>query len=189
MWRTHIRITAPPFGDAANRLVWNETARQTSFLLQSWASKGSEALKSDVYLLGVNVMACAGFGQQFDWTDDKRAIPHGHTLSLIDAIFQLILFLPHVLLLPKWLLKRSPWKAGYQAYMEFSTYIAEFIRTERMRIANKSDDENKAKGNLLTALLRENASEAKNTELPGMTKTTLTDGEVTGNMFMFLMAG
>ncbi|KAI9775565.1 MAG: hypothetical protein M1816_005894 [Peltula sp. TS41687] len=189
LWRTHVRITAPPFGDAANRLVWAETARQTSFLLQSWARKGSDALKSEIYLLGVNVMAYAGFGQQFDWTDDKRAIPHGHTLSLIDAIFQLILFLPHVLLLPKWLLKRSPWKAGYQAYIEFSKYIAEFIHTERMRIDTKSVDENKVKGNLLTALLRENVGEVKTTEPLAMTKTALTDEEVTGNMFMFLMAG
>ena len=188
----HIRITLPPFaGDAANQLVWSETRRQTSFLMDSWSQKkGSAALKSEIYLLGVNVMSCAGFGQQFDWTDDKKAIPPGHSLTLIDAIFRVIMFLPHILLLPKWLLRRSPWKDGYQAFVEFEGYTREFIQAEKSRIAVNSEYENKMKGNLLTALLKTNAGEAKGSSaVPGVNRTTLTDEEVTGNMFMFLMAG
>lgn len=186
----HVRITAPPFGDAANQLVWSETRRQTKFLMRSWAEKGSVAIKSEIYLLGINVMSCAGFGQQFEWTDDKQALPPGHRLSLVDAIFQVIMFLPHILLLPQWLLKRSPWKAGHQAYAEFASYIGEFIQVEKTRIAANSAYENKMKGNLLTALLKTNAGEAKGSSLSGgVNRVTLTDEEVTGNMFMFLMAG
>lgn len=185
----HIRITSPPFGDAANQLVWSETHNQTEFLMKSWAEKGSSAMKSDVYLLGVNVMACAGFGKQFDWTDDKHAVPPGHSLTLINAIFQVIMFLPHILLLPKWLLKRSPWKAGFHAYVEFASYINEFTRAEKQRIAANSNYENKLKGNLLTALLKTNAGEAKSSDPRGVSRTMLTDEEIAGNMFMFLMAG
>ena len=188
----HIRITLPPFAsDAANQLVWTETRRQTSFLMDSWSmKKGSAALKSEIYLLGVNVMSCAGFGQQFDWTDDKKAMPCGHNMTLIDAIFRVIMFLPHILLLPKWLLSRSPWKEGYQAFVEFEGYTREFIQKEKTRIAENEEYENKMRGNLLTALLKTNAGEAKDSSsLAGANRTALTDEEITGNMFMFLMAG
>ena len=73
--------------------------------------------------------------------------------------------------------------------MEFAAYISEFIQAEKVRIAANSDYENKMKGNLLTALLKTNAGEAKGGSLSGGNRTTLTDEEVTGNMFMFLMAG
>ena len=66
LWRFYHGITAPPFGDAANHLVWVETLRQTKSVVPSWTSSKSVNLKADVYRLGVNVMASAGFGRQID---------------------------------------------------------------------------------------------------------------------------
>ena len=188
LWRFHIRITAPPFGDAANRLVWAETIRQTGFLVSSWSASESMALKSDIYLLGVNVMACAGFGRRIDWTDNSKAAPEGHEMSLVNAIFGVVLYLPYILLLPQWLLKRSPWKAGYTAYKEFEQYMREFIAVEKARIASGSGYESKMKGNLLTAMLATSADEEKNLK-QGAQRTSFNDDEVLGNVFMFFMAG
>ena len=67
LWRFHYRITAPPFGDAAN------TLRQTKSVVPSWSSSESVNLKADIYRLGVNVMASAGFGRQIDWTDTNNS--------------------------------------------------------------------------------------------------------------------
>lgn len=188
LWRFHVRITAPPFGDAANRLVWGETMRQTEFLVSSWSASGSMSLKSDIYLLGVNVMACAGFGRRIDWTDDTKAAPEGHETSLVGSIFGVVMYLPYILLLPQWLLKRSPWKAGYTAYKEFEQYMREFIAVEKARIASGTGGESKTKGNLLTAMLATSADEEKNMK-QGAQRTSFTDDEVLGNIFMFFMAG
>ena len=188
LWRFHIRITAPPFGDAANRLVWAETIRQTGFLVSSWSASESMALKSDIYLLGVNVMACAGFGRRMDWIDNSKAAPEGHETSLVNAIFGVVLYLPYILLLPQWLLKRSPWKAGYTAYKEFEQYMREFIAMEKARITSGSGYESKMKGNLLTAMLATSADEEKNLK-QGAQRTSFNDDEVLGNVFMFFMAG
>ena len=91
LWRFHYRITAPPFGDAANHLVWVETLRQAKSVVPSWSSSKSVNLKADIYRLGVNVMASAGFGRQIDCTDDGKAVPEGHEISLLDSIMGVVL--------------------------------------------------------------------------------------------------
>ncbi len=188
LWRFHYRITAPPFGDAANHLVWAETIRQAGSVVQSWSSSESVNLKADIYRLGVNVMAFAGFGRQIDWTDDGKAVPEGHKISLLDSIMGIVLYLPYILLLPKWLLKRSPWKIAYTAYTEFEKYMREFIAVEKAKIKSGSASEGKTKGNLLTALLATNAAEEKNSKQGGQ-RSSFTDDEVLGNIFIFFMAG
>ena len=190
LWRFHHRITAPPFGDAANHLVWVETLRQAKFVVPSWFSSEAVNLKADIYRLGVNVMASAGFGRQIDWTDDGKAVPEGHAISLLDSIMGIVLYLPYILLLPKWLLRLSPWKIAHTAYTEFERYMREFIALEKARIKSGSGYEDKTKGNLLTTLLATSAAEEKNSEQGGSgQRCSFTDDEVLGNIFIFFMAG
>lgn len=145
-------------------------------------------LKADVYRLGLNVIACAGFGRRVHWTDDGKAAPEGHTISLLNSIMGIALYLPYVLLLPKWLLKRSPWKVAYTAYMEFEQYMREFIAVKKAKIHSGKMYEGKTQGSLLTALLATNAAEEKNAK-QGTPRSSFTDEEVLGNIFMFFMAG
>ena len=188
LWRFHYKITAPPFGDAANHLVWVETQRQAEMLTSSWSTGEKMKLKADIYRLGVNVMACAGFGRRINWTDDGKAAPDGHQISLLDSIMGIVLYLPYILLLPKWLLKHSPWKVAHTAYTEFEQYIREYIAVEKSRISSGEADGSKTKGNLLTTLLITSAEEEKN-EKEGSHRSSFTDDEVLGNIFMFFMAG
>lgn len=183
-----MRITLPPFGEAVNRLAWSETFRQTKLLTASWASTGSGDLKTDVYSLTLNVMSCAGFGQQADWVDNAKSMPVGHNMTLVNSIYGVVAYLPHILLLPKWLLKWSPWKRAYQSYVEFDRYLQEFLATERTRLAEDCDYQGSMKGNLLTAVLKSNSNHEKDPGLPGE-KTALTDDEILGNLFIFLLAG
>lgn len=148
------------------------------------------SLKADIYRLGVNVMACAGFGRRIDWTDDGKAAPTGHSISLLDAIMGIVLYLPYILLLPKWLLKRSPWKVAYTAYTEFELYMREFIAEESGKInaGKEGGDGGKTKGNLLTVLLATSKAEEKDEAIGGQ-RSSFTVEEVLGNIFMFFMAG
>jgi cytochrome P450 len=189
IWRLHLKITLPPFGDSVNRLVWAETLRQTNLLASAWSVHASDNLKIDTYNLTLKVMIYAAFGHQSDWTDGSSALPPSHKLSLLNSIYGVVLFLPHILLLPKWALKRSPWSNAYTAYTEFETYIREFLDAEKSRLARDKTYESKVKGNLLTAILKSNA-ESKNENLDAKgRRTTLSDREILGNAFMFLLAG
>jgi cytochrome P450 len=189
LWRLHLKITLPPFGDAVNRLVWSETFRQTNLLASAWSTQASDNLKIDIYSVTLNVMVYAAFGQQSDWTDGSATLPPGHELSLVKAICGVVLNLPHILLLPQWLLKRSPWKHVYTAYNEFERYLHELLDAEKARIAMDDTYNSKVKGNLLTAILKSNkASKDESVDSKGQ-RTTLTDKEILGNAFMFLLAG
>ena len=187
LWRLHQRITVPSLGESVNRLVWSETFRQTESLLASWKSVVSCNLKSDIYSLTINIMSCAAFGQQADWSHTGKVIPSGHELSLVSAVQGLVMHLPHILLLPRRLLQFCFRDTAYQAYVEYEKYIDEFHRKEKGRLALDSKYESSVKGNLLTAMLKSNRSEQKATAVRG--RTTLTDNEILGNTFIFLLAG
>jgi len=181
IWKKHARVTNALFGDAVYKLVWNETIRQSGLVSTAWSKKGSDTLKNDLYLVGINVIAAGAFGRQFDWEEnDKKTTPEGHSMTLIGSVMSLIFHLPHMVLLPKWFLRRSPWADGMVAHKEFEQYMHEFVAEEKVKIANNAED-TRMKGNLLTNLVKANAGETKG--------SALQDNEVTGNLFMFLMAG
>ena len=72
--------------------------------------------------------------------------------------------------------------------MEFEQYMRAAINEEKAKIEADATYENQeARGNLLTAMLKVSASAAKHDG--GGKKTTFTDDEVLGNAFMFFLAG
>jgi len=50
----------------------------------------------------MNTMSLVGFGKQTDRADGLDGNAKGHTLTLVDAIYGVVMHLPHILLLPKW---------------------------------------------------------------------------------------
>lgn len=187
LWRLHQKITVPSLGEAVNKLVWRETLRQTESLVSAWVSTVSSSLKNDIYSLTLNTMTCAAFGQQAEWSDTGNIIPPGHKISLTNAVYGLVMHLPHILLLPKVLLKLFFKDTAYQSYVEYDKYIGDFHKREKERLERDSAYESKVKGNLLTAILKSNQTEQKEVSLKG--KTTLSDDEILGNTFIFLLAG
>ena len=189
LWRFHVRVTAPPFGESNNHLVWNETFRQLEFLTSSWSKSGSGDLKNDIYLLTLNIIVAAGFGQQLDWTEDSKTIPKGHNMGFLASVTGTVTYIVHILLMPKWLLRRSPWKKGYESHAEFEKYMRELITADKEKVSRDVEYEGGQKGNLLTAVLKASAEEAKKNGQAKSRKTSFDDDEVLGNAFMFLLAG
>ncbi|KAF9894899.1 hypothetical protein FE257_004521 [Aspergillus nanangensis] len=195
LWRFHLRVTLPPFGESVHRTVWSETLRQSSLLTSAWVRSGSGSLKDDIYTLTVNVMSCVGFGCPTDWTDDSTALPQGHRLSLVRAIFGVVTNLPQILLLPTWLMKiLSP--LVYRAYTEFGRYMDELLAKEKAKMSSRAPSHlnSSEKGNLLTAVIAANNEQPSSADQHRVIKgpqgrTQLTDEEVKGNVFMFLLAG
>lgn len=190
LWRFHVRVTSPPFGEANNRLVWNETFRQTGFLVQAWAQSGSRNLKEEIYLLTLNVISAAGFGKQLSWEGSDTQTPQGHSMSFLESLTSVVNHIAHILLLPKWFLRCSPWKKAAYAFTEFENYMRELITAEKENLFHDAGYDSKTKGNLLTAVLKASAIEgAGAVSEKGTKKTYFSDDEVLGNAFMFILAG
>lgn len=187
LWRLHQRITVPSLGEGVNKLVWTETFRQTEMMVSPWVSAVSSSLKTDIYSLTINVMSGAAFGQRAEWSETGNIIPPGHKMSLVAAVYGLVMHLPHILLLPKGLLKLFFPDTAYRSYVEYDKYISEFHQKEKARLERDSNYESSLKGNLLTAILKSNLTDQKDTSVKG--RTTLTDKEILGNSFIFLLAG
>ena len=166
----------------------------------AWARSGGgqSSVKTNIYTLIVNTMSLVGFGKAADWTDAENAVPPGHELSLVGSIWGIVMHLPHILLLPKWALARSPWQAAYRAYVEFDQYMNELLASERKKLQRGGAET--GKDNLVTAVLRSSIAnhtatrdslEKKNGgSVSGSSgRTSLTDEEIKGNVLIFLLAG
>ncbi|KAL9576205.1 MAG: hypothetical protein Q9212_007296, partial [Teloschistes hypoglaucus] len=195
-WQFHYRITAPPFNEANNRLNWTETLSQTQSLSDAWNKHCLRDLHLDIHSLTLNIIACAGFGLRQEWVNDTignhETIPDGHSMSFLQAITTVVKHIVPILLLPTRLMLYTPLRKGAKAYLEFESYMRAVIDTEKQKVDANADYENlDSRGNLLTAMLKVSASEAR--DAPGdtksMKKTTFSDDEILGNAFMFFLAG
>ncbi|KGO48199.1 Cytochrome P450 [Penicillium expansum] len=209
LWKFHLRVTVPPLqGDVVHRTVWTETLHRSEILATRWigaaAGKAAPSLRDGVYDLTVNVMSVAGFEKQYhqqletgkkEKEDSTYFPPLGHhRLSLVESLFRVVTNLPIFVLFPAWLVRFCA-HTVYTAYSELNQYMDELLAQEKADIRARQGTNNttRAKGNLLTAVVE------SNNQQPGLKtsgpvsgpggRTQLTDVEVKGNVFMFLLAG
>jgi len=124
--------------------------------------------------LALHIISAAGFGVSFNWNDSASPWPN-HKLSFYNALSTvlerlfLILLTPNVVLnLPFGVLKESQ-----EARSEFGQYLLDLMEREKLAIASREDTKRE---NLMAALIRSSEGE-------------LSDSEITGNVFIFLLAG
>lgn len=202
-YQFHVRVTAPPFSDAAgaNVLVWDETIYQTRLLISSWSRQASPELQRDINALTLAVISFAGYGKRLEWTssaastETSKEIPPGYEMTFLKAIHETINHIVAILLLPKWAMRLTPHlREAAVAHTQFDKYMREIIRSEKQRLTQSENYESKAaRGNLLTSVLRasalEGASNGKAADDEEGKKRAFTEDEVMGNVSVFLMAG
>lgn len=191
LWKFHLGITLPPLAaESVARLVWDETARQVDMMAAAWSPQDSH--KDRIYALTMNTMSLVGFGRQADWGEGDKpdSIPEGHQYSLVSALTQVVIHLGPIMLVPRKLLRWSPWPIAYTAANEVEQYIGELLSEEREKLLNESDDSSKQqRETLLTAVMRTNLAAENSKEAQMIGRATLTDEEIKGNIFIFLVAG
>jgi cytochrome P450 len=125
-WRRHRKIVGPSFSEKSNRLVFEESLRQTESMVNLWATQGKNTkvelsvvnTAEDTATLSLHVICAAGFGVPQVWPNEteenleekglqafsKFKLTGGHTLSFKDALVSLlkhllwfVLFSPSVL--------------------------------------------------------------------------------------------
>ena len=168
---------------------------QTRRLCEAWSQEASRELHLDVNSLTLAVISLAAFGKPIDWTSastENKDIPKGYKISFLEAIHGTANYIVAILLFPGWLLRLTPLRKAHVAQSQLDIYLREMIRSEKRKIEENSEHQSLAKGNLLTAVLRASASEAKesNKEANSNTrKQAFTKDEVMGNLFVYLLGG
>lgn len=127
VWRHHRRITAAPFTEKNNEIVWAESLEQARHMLSHWEGRGRDGdglaaeVAADTMRLTLNIISRAGFGMPLGWpsqvsplsTTHEMApssgdeIPDDHRLSFKDALETLLESCLLLLLVPHGLLSTS----------------------------------------------------------------------------------
>ncbi|KAI0506891.1 cytochrome P450 [Xylaria bambusicola] len=188
MWKVHSRVASPSFDEYTQKLVWAETQRHTSMLVAIWSANNDFAFEKSVYSLTMDVMGTVSFGQQAAQNDNKEErLPKVHRLSLLGALRGVIMHLPHILLVPKAVL-RFTWNKAYTAYSELDQYMDELL-LQGSRDLSECSAGMRSKQNLLKAILRSSKENEKREPGTVGAKVSLTNQEIKGNLFIFLLAG
>ncbi|KAK0239242.1 cytochrome P450 [Armillaria nabsnona] len=180
-WKKYRKISAPAFSDRNNRLVWEESLNITRDLINTvWKDKdvvNVEHVISVTLPIALNVVGVAGFGRKMTWQADTVITP-GHTMSFRDALQLVSSGIALKIIVPRWAMGLiARWAKIRAAYDELETYMLEMIRARRTA-------EKEERYDLFSSLLDANDDEDL---LEGETK--LTDRELLGNIFIFLLAG
>ncbi|CAE6464605.1 unnamed protein product [Rhizoctonia solani] len=180
-WKRQRRIAAPAFSDKNNRLVWNTAKQFVEQMIDTWGSKKLTIVhdvSEDLALpLSLCVIAKAGFGQ--DISVGAEVIPAGHNLTFKDALSTASKTMHLPLMLPNWAWGlRKDWRHAKQAHKELRLYLREMIRTRRELKEQQMQDLLDDKYDLFNQLV--GARDAKD---------MLSEDELIGNVFIFLIAG
>ena len=109
-WRRHRKVVAPTFGEANNRLVWDECLRicdEWFSLMDRDSTDGAFAdldVTGSTMRLALLVISSAAFGQSLPWIDEplNEKTANGHTMTFgasLDGLlkeFVLRILLPSV---------------------------------------------------------------------------------------------
>ncbi|KAK3078816.1 hypothetical protein LTS18_006549, partial [Coniosporium uncinatum] len=150
-WRRHRKITAPPFSEKSNQLVWMESLYQAQTMLTSWVGKDGQGGKTieqtsrDAMRLSLHVISRAGFDVRCLWpgvndTDEKalkegamstNVIPEGHVMSYTESMEVVLHRIIAILILPEWMGKLFRWeylRKAHTAYHEWGRYMEEIYQ-------------------------------------------------------------
>jgi cytochrome P450 len=216
-WRHHRKLTSPSFGEKNNQLVWKETLDQSQAMLESWvgpygSGKTIDRIGGDTMQLSINVISRAGLSQKLEWAKaaedsevtGNRSLPNGHTMSFTHSLHCLLSHLLLVMLLPKWFLSMlslskvllacilivclgnypsAMLRESCEAYDEWGKYMKEIVAAKKNAIRSGRESPTV---DIIGQLVK---GQQEGTQGKSQGPEALTDSEVMGNLFVFMLAG
>lgn len=207
IWRQHRKITSPPFTERNNRIVWQESIHQAKMMMAGWMSPEDEVSKTinnvsdEAMRLSLHVISRAGFGVRLTWPhedDGPQELPEGHALTYKQALTTLLENLIVMLIVPKWIMRWFPNKTlseTYEAYVEWGKYMREMYVNKRNEVESGTEGDGM---DLMGALVRgagysadtkSDSQPSSSGKTPSPAKPILTEDEILGNAFVFILAG
>ncbi|KAI5119154.1 hypothetical protein M0805_005233 [Coniferiporia weirii] len=179
-WKKHRKIANPAFSEPNNKLVWDEAVRITLDMINNvWENKAEVSIDNAVDItlpLALLIIGSAGFGRKISFADDLK-VPPGHVMSFKDALHITSQDMILGVIIPKWAMGfNQRFRNVRTAFADLQKYMQEMI-DERRNAENKPE-----RHDLFSSLLDAN-QEAEDV------KTRLSDAELIGNIFIFLLAG
>ncbi|KIJ37613.1 hypothetical protein M422DRAFT_177891, partial [Sphaerobolus stellatus SS14] len=187
IWKKHRKIAAPTFSEANlmlqrnNKLVWDETIRIVSDMMNSWGPQSSEILINncvqDITLpVALMVISAAAFGRRVSWAEESMVAPN-HVISFRTSLYTMASNMMLRLITPRWLgfFSRKV-RFVHQCSEELESYMLEMIEERRLSLAKGEEY-----ADLFSSLLQ--GSEAEEGD------ERLSDKDLIGNIFVFLLAG
>ncbi|KAL9586144.1 MAG: hypothetical protein Q9203_003969 [Teloschistes exilis] len=181
---------------------------------QTQSSPTVSTIAQDCMRLSLHVISHAGFGVHLNWpavkkSEGEQKLANGHlttadeedhqeyrfapdhTMSYTDALHSLLNNMIWMLVLPRSLLKLLPFKRtrrAYDSYVEWGKYLSELFMNKRDDIAA---GDAKQDGMDLMGFLLKRSGTARESSLDNQaqSKPALSDTEIMGNAFVFLLAG
>lgn len=195
IWRTHRKITSPPFTEKNNLLVWKETLSQAESMMTELVGNKERSgsiwsVESEAMRLSLHVISRAGFGVRLHWPHENAddAIPEGHTMTYKGALETLLHQILVIILTPRWFLQRSPFKIhklAYEGLTEWGKYMQEMYDQKKSEVKY---GENREGMDLLGALVKgAGLANMEGQDNEKGSKQILTDEEILGNAFVFIL--
>jgi cytochrome P450 len=127
----------------------------------------------------LHVITGAGFGVPINWDTSSDTVEAPHTLSFKNAVTTVLHHLFPIMLVPRrlWKLPFDTMRRASEGYYEFGNYMRELLEREKA-LGKESDGQN------LMAALVKHSSEGE-----AGSNALLSDQEIIGNTFIFLLAG
>lgn len=192
---------------SVDRMMWN--FRRADFLLVTgWVGKEGKStgalmdVATQAMRLSLHVISRAGFGVRLEWPHEEtsKQIPAGHTLTYKEALETLLLNIITVMLTPKSILRNSPLKlhkVANKAYVEWGKYMREMYEAKREEVKGGESSEGmdlmgalvKGAGITTESLNANGQADSKNDGSTPAPRQLLTDEEIYGNAFVFILAG
>ncbi|KAJ6474842.1 cytochrome P450 [Mycena sanguinolenta] len=180
-WKRYRKVSAPAFSEKNNKLVWDETVKIMAEMFNTQWNNADEVTIDhclEITLpIALFVIGVAGFGRKVSWKEDT-VVPPGYTMSFKDALHTVSMGTITKLLVPTWamgLTKHLRHVAA--AFSQLDAYMFDMIK------ARRESEKKEERYDLFSQLL--DASQ-EGTEDGG---TQMSDRELVGNIFIFLLAG
>ncbi|KAI9718144.1 MAG: hypothetical protein M1828_006842 [Chrysothrix sp. TS-e1954] len=199
-WRHQRKITSPPFSESSNQLVWRESLAQAQSMLTGWRAHELATIPNiagDTMRLSLHVISRAGFGVRLHWPHEEEEgsvkLPPNHTMTYGDALGTLLEHLITVMLIPQAILAWSPFKfqrTAHEAFVEWGKYMRELYQTKQEEIERGGATEGlDLMGALVSGAGTASGAAKGNANKPKAGSNMLSDTEVLGNAFVFILAG
>ncbi|THV03109.1 cytochrome P450 [Dendrothele bispora CBS 962.96] len=194
-WKKYRKISAPAFSDRNNKLVWDESLRIMEDLFTNvWGDQDTMVVDHcvDITLpIALFVIGVAGFGRKISWQSDL-IIPPNHSMTFKDALHEVTVGVFTKLVFPRWMMGWTERLRKVQrAFDELDQYMLEMIHARRT--SEKKEERYDLFSSLLDANDDDGDEEFEFDDGEGGKergkKLKLTERELIGNIFIFLVAG
>ncbi|KAL8751470.1 MAG: hypothetical protein Q9184_006058, partial [Pyrenodesmia sp. 2 TL-2023] len=189
-WRLYRKISTPFFNGRTHSRVWKESLEKAERISAQWSKGGTRIadVKGEVMSkLNLRVIAKIFYNQELEYDRNdatKDVAPSGHSLTFSEAINAVLSNLATLFGLPEWLLAKSPFEShqhAYLGYLEWRQYMHEMRDSVQSQLEEAKRKEEPC---FLESLVISSNAESKQEQ-----SQSLTEAEVLGNMFFYVMAG